>query len=577
MAPLAKNGGPHKKSWTAVAIAALFIVGLLAAVALADTGAGTTPSSGSTDTATLPSPTDTTPTTTAPTDTSTTATTSTATTTPAVTDTTSTTPTGTTPTSTATTTSTTTSVFTPSIATDKTAYQPGDTVTATGSSWPAAAAIHLHVADNGTSGWVYDKDLLAAADGTFTDSFALPLSFASTFTVTATDGTGVSATTTFSDAYSGSPVPYIVTFASGTSASAQTSEIAAAGATDTGSIPPLYMHSITFPSGSAQAGVSALQANSNVVRVEQDHSRDTAGTPNDPDYGQQWSLPRIGWGNVYGSIHPGGSATVAILDTGVDASHPDLVGKVVAGTNAITGSGDGESDPNGHGTQMAGIVAAATNNGTGIAGIGYAGVQVMPIKVLNDQGLGYDSDVISGLVYAVQHHADVILMAFSNPGYSDSLQQAIDWAWSQGAVLVGATGNDGSSTVNYPAGDRGVIGVANTDATDNPNPSSNTGADVFLAAPGTDILTTSAGGGYGSVTGTSAAAAEVAGAAALIKASSVGASNGVIVNRLAESADAVGSSTQTGNGRLNLARAIADSSNTSIEPAGSGGGGGPFV
>ncbi|HMC70600.1 MAG TPA: Ig-like domain repeat protein, partial [Mycobacteriales bacterium] len=111
------------------------------------------------------------------------------------------------------------------------------------------------------------------------------------------------------------------------------------------------------------------------------------------------------------------------------------------------------------------------------------------------------------------------------------------------------------------------------------NASSNYGQDVFLAAPGTGIYTTTAGGGYASVTGTSAAAAEVAGAAALLRASSVGASNGVIVNRLAESADAAGTVSQTGNGRLNLARAVSDTSSTSVEPAGAApiGGGGPFV
>jgi hypothetical protein len=203
----------------------------------------------------------------------------------------------------------------------------------------------------------------------------------------------------------------------------------------------------------------------------------------------------------------------------------------------------------------------------------------MPVTVLGADGTGQDSDIIAGVVFAADHGADVILMSFSNPGFSASLQAAIDWAWSQGVVLVAATGNDGSSTPNYPAGDRGVIGVGNTDVNDNLNSSSNTGADVFLAAPGTGILTTSVGGGYGTVTGTSAAAAEVAGAAALIKASSVGASNGVIVNRLAANADPAGTSSQTGNGRLNLARAISDTSSTSIEPAGAApnGSGGPFV
>jgi hypothetical protein len=200
------------------------------------------------------------------------------------------------------------------------------------------------------------------------------------------------------------------------------------------------------------------------------------------------------------------------------------------------------------------------------------------VKVLDSQGLGLDSDVINGVVYATTHGANVILMSFSNPGYSSALQTAINYAWSHGVVLVAATGNDnGSSTVNYPAGDKGVIGVGSTGIGDTVSSFSNTGADVFLAAPGENILSTSNGGGYVGVTGTSASAAAVAGAAALIKASSVGATNGVIVNRLAESADAVGTASQTGNGRLNLYRAINDTSSTSIEPAGAGANGGPFV
>src|SRR5207248_6176380 len=157
---------------------------------------------------------------------------------------------------------------------------------------------------------------------------------------------------------------------------------------------------------------------------------------------------------------------------------------------------------------------AATGNGVGIAGVGYAGVKVMPVTVLNDQGLGLDSDVISGVVYSVQHGADVILMSFSNPGYSASLQAAIDWAWSQDVVVVAATGNDSSATATYPAGDRGVVGVSSTGLADTVSSFSNTGADVFLAAPGENIVTTGTGGTYTSISGTSASAAIVAGAAA---------------------------------------------------------------
>src|SRR5205807_332456 len=280
-----------------------------------------------------------------------------------------------------------------------------------------------------------------------------------------------------------------------------------------------------------------------------------------------------------GTINPGSSATVAVLDPGVDASQPDLQGAVVPGANIVAGSGDGTSDPNGHGTEMAGIVAAATDNNEGIAGVGYSGVNVMPVTVLGADGTGLDSDVINGVVWATQHGADVILMSFSNPGYSPALQSAINYAWSHGVVLVAATGNDGSSTVNYPAGDKGVMGVGSTGMGDLVSSFSNTGADVFMAAPGEGILSTSNGGGYSTVSGTSASAAAVAGAAALLKASSVLTSNGVIVNRLAETAEAAGSTSQTGNGRLNLDRAINDTSTTSVEPAGAApsGNGGPFV
>src|SRR5438045_5270249 len=148
------------------------------------------------------------------------------------------------------------------------------------------------------------------------------------------------------------------------------------------------------------------------------------------------------------------------------------------------------SDDNGHCSAMAGIVAADTNNVEVIAGVGYAGVKVMPVTVLDANGLGSDSDVINGVVYATTHGANVILMSFSNPGYSASLQKAVDYAWNQGVTLVAATGNDGSSTVNYPAGDRGVLGVGSTDSNDLVAGNSNSGADVFLAAPGVGLLST---------------------------------------------------------------------------------------
>src|SRR4029079_17979541 len=117
----------------------------------------------------------------------------------------------------------------------------------------------------------------------------------------------------------------------------------------------------------------------------------------------------------------------AVLDTGINAAHPDLSGNVVAGTSILDGS-NGMTDANGHGTWVAGIVAARSDNGEGIAGVGFAGVRVMPVTVLDQDGLGQDADVIAGVMWAADNGANVILMAFSNPGFSESLQEAIDYA-----------------------------------------------------------------------------------------------------------------------------------------------------
>ncbi|HEX9044701.1 MAG TPA: S8 family serine peptidase, partial [Candidatus Limnocylindrales bacterium] len=335
------------------------------------------------------------------------------------------------------------------------------------------------------------------------------------------------------------------------------------------------MHAIGLPAASAPSAVQALQANADVAAVEYDASRVVEATPSDASYPQQWALPKIGWDQAFGAVQPSGISTVAILDTGIDASHPDLAGNVVPGTSVLDGS-YGMTDPNGHGTWMAGIVGALTDNGVGIAGVGYANVRVMPVTVLGPDGTGQDSDIISGVVWAADHGANVILMAFSNTGYSPALQSAIDYAWSKGVVLVAATGNDSSTSPSYPAGDRGVIGVSATDSSDALASFSNSGADTFLGAPGVSISTTAAGGGYTSVSGTSASAAIVAGAAGLLRAVDPSASNGVVVQRLGESADPAGTSSDTGNGRLNLSRALSDTSTVSLEPSGAPGGG-PFV
>ena len=275
---------------------------------------------------------------------------------------------------------------------------------------------------------------------------------------------------------------YIVTFAPGTSASTQASILAAAGADVSDSIPALRLAFISVPTGSTV--VADLRADGNVSSVELDRVRTAEAAPSDTEYAEPVVAAEDRLGPGLRHRRPSGSAVVAVLDTGVDAAprrpRRPARRRAPASSTAPTGT----TDPNGHGTAMAGIIAAATDNGQGIAGVGYAGVKVMPVTVLGADGIGQDSDIIEGVVWAVDHGADVINMSFSNPGYSAALQAAIDYAWAHDVVVVAATGNDGSSTATFPAGDRGVIGVSNTDQTDALNASINYGADTFLARAG---------------------------------------------------------------------------------------------
>jgi fibronectin-binding autotransporter adhesin len=380
------------------------------------------------------------------------------------------------------------------------------------------------------------------------------------------------------EASTGPDVPYIVTFGSADAFNSRAALFAGLGVAERSAILALRIAFVAIGGADLSATLSGLRAGAGVARLEADVERTIEATPDDPGYAGQWALGRIGWAAAYGSIVPGGHAVVAVLDTGVDATHADLAGQLVPGASFVDGA-TADHDPNGHGTQMAGIIAARTGNGLGLAGVAFAGVQVMPVTVLGADGTGSDSAIIEGVVWATDHGADVISMSFSSPTYSPALQAALDYAWDHDVVLVAATGNDGSSVVTYPAGDRGVIGVSNTDDSDHLDSSSNFGADTFLAAPGTAIDTTTTGGTYLSISGTSASAAMVAAAAGLLRANDPGATNGQVTYRLAITADDVAPVDEVGNGRLDLIGALTDASSDSVRPAGAGvlGDGGPIV
>ena len=363
-----------------------------------------------------------------------------------------------------------------------------------------------------------------------------------------------------------------VKMVTGLSTAEQAAVITHNGGVEKSAIAPLRIHVVTVPTTSLPLILQDYKNDPKVESVEVIKSRKAEALANDQHVGVQWALPKIGWDQIYGKVVTKGTARVALLDTGIDATHPDLKANVIAGTSILDGS-NGLKDLSGHGTQMAGIVAAVTGNSKGIAGVAYRGIKLMPVTVLDATGTGQDSDIIQGIVWAADNGANVILMAFSNPDFSQHLQDAIDYAWAKGIVLVAATGNSGVSTPTFPAGDHGVIGISATDESDTLVATSNYGEDTFLAAPGTNIYTTTLGGSYTYISGTSTSSAVVAGVAAFMKAVDPSLANGVILTRLALGAAPVGVDDpdklqKYGYGRVNMANAIANTSTASLEPIG---------
>jgi subtilisin family serine protease len=207
-----------------------------------------------------------------------------------------------------------------------------------------------------------------------------------------------------------------------------------------------------------------------------------------------------------------------VVDTGVSAAHPDLTGRVRTDLGAtcldLTPCASGPAtDDNGHGTHVAGIAGAATNNGIGVAGVAFSS-PIIPVKVLDSTGSGYDSDVADGIVWAAQQGARVINLSLGG-AYSQTDCDAVATAVSMGALVVAAAGNSSSSTPSAPAACPGVVGVAATDEFDLPASFSNYGwPNVFVSAPGVDIYSTWPGT-YAWEAGTSMASPFVAGVAAL--------------------------------------------------------------
>lgn len=241
--------------------------------------------------------------------------------------------------------------------------------------------------------------------------------------------------------------------------------------------------------------------------------------PDDPRYEEQWSLDMIGITAAWAQELDGTGVRVGVIDSGLDAAHPDLAqSKIAAGYNYAEDSND-TTDTYGHGTFVSGVIAASTGNGEGIAGIA-DGAELVPLKCFLGKTTTIDT-VVKALRGGVdEFHCDILNMSFGVPTESEALAEAVAYVQSQGVILVAAVGNDSSSTLNYPAAYAGVIGVGNLQKSKEISPSSQVNDSVFVVAPGTDVLglaLTSEEDLYRIGSGTSFACPVVIGVAALLK------------------------------------------------------------
>ena len=360
------------------------------------------------------------------------------------------------------------------------------------------------------------------------------------------------------------------------------------------------------PGVDAAEALAAIAADGIAEYAEEDKPVHVSLTTNDPylvstgswgqSYGDLWGLTTIGAPAAW-DVSTGGGVVVAVVDTGLDVAHPDIAANVWVNAGEIPGNGiddDGNGyvddvngwdfigstytaptsdsvpdDQNGHGTHVAGTVAATGGNGQGVIGVAW-NARVMPVKGLDRSGTGWSSLLASAMVYAADNGADVINNSWGGPGSSPFVRDAVAYAHGLGAVVVAAAGNDNEDAAGYyPPRYPQVVVVGSTDSSDYKSSFSNWGSRVDVSAPGRDILSLRASGTtlgtplnsqYTRADGTSMAAPHVSGLAALILAAHPEYTNEQVRQVLRASATDRGSAgydLDYGYGRVNAAAAVA--------------------
>jgi serine protease len=253
--------------------------------------------------------------------------------------------------------------------------------------------------------------------------------------------------------------------------------------------------------GKVKDVIEALRNDPDVEYVEPNYIRTVSFIPNDPYYIYQWHFTAIQMNQAW-DISTGQGVTVAVIDTGV--AYEDYLGfrqaPDLSGTTFVSGWDfvNNDAHPNddyGHGTHVCGTIAQSTNNGIGVAGVAF-NARIMPIKVLDQQGNGWDSDVANGITWAVNNGAKIISLSLGGPDYSQTLEDAVNYAYAHGVTVVASSGNDNSGSVGYPAAYVNAIAVGAVRYDQTRAYYSNYGTALDFVAPGGDVRVDQNGDGY---------------------------------------------------------------------------------